>query len=1119
LKKLGKYEILAELGHGAMGTVYKARDPLIGRLVALKTINNTLVDRPDLLERFYQEAQSAGKLQHPNIVTIFELGKAEETPYIAMEYLDGKSLEKTITEQTDLSLAMKVGYIVRICQALEYAHKNRVVHRDVKPANIMVNSDGIVKVVDFGIARLMDLSRTNASLMIGTPAYMAPELFRKKKADARSDIWAVGVTFYELVCYQRPFTGEGYDIVSSIMEDDFPPCSQLVANCSPGVDAVIRRMLTKSAADRYQTMEEALLDLEPVWNPLRSDTASALVDRAQVFYGRADLARAQETLRQARQIDSSNAEAKNLLEKVSADLRRTEILPKLEEHLKRGRAFLQSRQFREAQTEAEAALELDSRNESAKELAADAGVAKTQAKVQRELQERIQEIRGKIKRQELTDAIDLALQTVTTLGPDTDLTQLLHAAQVELEQRGRKRAQTKATQETQPFIPTGIQQQHSGGDDSSESALPVPHLSEIASALAPTEVATNVANATQRAHPGIPVLTPPPHPATKTPIPQKSFQIEETLKDVSKPPAPSNLLRKPVFSTKIEPSPETKSVSEQAQGSAVAPGKRQAISWPIVGTAVAVLAVLTAGAVYITRGRSPQVASTTEESDQASWDAAESAMRMSPRDFKEALARYEKVLALHGTHNSQAQPKIDEIKDLQKKEETLIQEAQQALGKPQPDYRQAMRSYDDVIKLDGDRNLEAQEGFTRAEALSKGKDPKALADEGLKRGQAAFLERDYSSALRTLQETLRLALPDWSRRSEAEGYLSETKKRIQQHDDLTAAGGAFRAKNYALAKDLASRAAKVSDGDDTDKNLSSELLKKVQSRIDEKNQYDDATRTEASDPRQAKVKFQAVINSPDGDEDLVAASKNEIIKIDARTPPIRPNADIIAAIDAYTKQGNLVGAEDKLKSLPSSDPDYPRLRSSLDDATFDKNTADAEKVLKEKDDSSRRPSLQKLLDYFKGVAAQNSRYSPVANRYVESIEVAVNPPTPSGGSTSPADTSVASVSSVDKAAIQSVLNRYSDAVNQRKLKDLRTIWPSIPKNKISQYQQIFDSGQKIELKLRAQKWEPHGTGLMVTCQQVSSSGHAAPSEHTVAFYMVKIQGTWLISDMPLSADQ
>ena len=369
LQKLGKYEILAELGHGAMGVVYQARDPLIGRLVALKTINSSLVDRPDLLERFYQEAQSAGKLQHPNIVTIFELGQEKDTPFIAMEYLNGESLEKTIVRETDLPVAVKVGYIVRICQALEYAHKNRVVHRDIKPGNVMVNSEGVVKVVDFGIARLVDFSRTHTNMMIGTPAYMAPELFRKKKADERTDIWAVGITFYELLCYQRPFTGDGYDIIRSIMEDDYPALSSVVPECPAEVQSVIRRMLTKPSAERYQSMEDVLLDLEPVWNRLRASEAQALASRGQELYELGDLLKAQDRLRRARQIDSSNTVAKSLLEKISTELRRTEILPKMQEHVSRARNFLEAGQFPEAQSEAEAALSLDSQYEPAQRVA------------------------------------------------------------------------------------------------------------------------------------------------------------------------------------------------------------------------------------------------------------------------------------------------------------------------------------------------------------------------------------------------------------------------------------------------------------------------------------------------------------------------------------------------------------------------------------------------------------------------------------------------------------------------------------------------------------------------------------------------------------------------------
>jgi serine/threonine protein kinase len=545
LQKLGKYEILSELGHGAMGMVYKARDPLIGRLVALKTINRSLVDHPDLLERFYQEARSAGKLQHPNIVTIFELGQENEIPYIAMEYLGGESLEKTITKQMDLPLALKVDYIVRICQALEYAHKNRVVHRDIKPGNIMVNTEGVVKVVDFGIARLMDFSRTHTNMMIGTPSYMAPELFRKQRADERSDIWAVGVTFYELMCYRRPFTGDGYDIIRSIVEDEFTPPSEIFPDCPPEIEAAIQRMLTKSSSERYQSMEDVLLDLTPVWNRLRFDAASALVSRAREFYSRGDLSKAQETLRQARQIDSSNANAKTLLEKVCADLRQREILPKLQEHLNRGRLLMQSRRVHEAQKEIDAALGLDPRNEQAQELAAEIGVAAAQTQSQREIQKRVQDIRGKIERQELTDAIDLARQTLTTLGPDTDVTQLLHAAEVEQEQKIKKQeSQKRVMPETEPFSPTAIQEQSPGASISTEPAPspPPPILPKHAPSFG--DAAASLASVSPRTQQAIPVLTPPPLPQKQTAVHQTQIPISESLRGVPVPRPPLSFLQK-----------------------------------------------------------------------------------------------------------------------------------------------------------------------------------------------------------------------------------------------------------------------------------------------------------------------------------------------------------------------------------------------------------------------------------------------------------------------------------------------------------------------------------------------------------------------------------------------
>src|SRR5689334_4074832 len=191
-QRIGRYEIVEEIGRGAMGVVFKARDPLIGRDVAVKTITSGVAESADLLERFYREAQAAGGLQHPNIVTIYELAESGGAPFIAMEYLEGESLEKIIARKPALPLATKLGYIVQTCRALDHAHRHGVIHRDVKPANIMVTHDGVVKVVDFGIARLGQTSHTQTGMLLGTLTYMSPELVRGEQADARCDIWAMG---------------------------------------------------------------------------------------------------------------------------------------------------------------------------------------------------------------------------------------------------------------------------------------------------------------------------------------------------------------------------------------------------------------------------------------------------------------------------------------------------------------------------------------------------------------------------------------------------------------------------------------------------------------------------------------------------------------------------------------------------------------------------------------------------------------------------------------------------------------------------------------------------------------------------------------------------------------
>ncbi|MBI5267560.1 MAG: CHASE2 domain-containing protein, partial [candidate division Zixibacteria bacterium] len=212
LTHLGRYQIIGSLGRGAMGTVYKGIDPAINRPVALKTIRLDFVNDPaelvELKERLYLEAQAAGKLSHPNIVTIYDVGEDASLQYIAMEYLEGQTLEALIKKQTKFNYKIIAQTIVQICNALTYAHDHGIVHRDIKPANIMILKDYTVKVMDFGIARIDSHSVTKTGIAMGTPNYISPEQLRGEAIDRRSDLFSLGVVMYEVLLGRRPFRGE-----------------------------------------------------------------------------------------------------------------------------------------------------------------------------------------------------------------------------------------------------------------------------------------------------------------------------------------------------------------------------------------------------------------------------------------------------------------------------------------------------------------------------------------------------------------------------------------------------------------------------------------------------------------------------------------------------------------------------------------------------------------------------------------------------------------------------------------------------------------------------------------------------------------------------------------------
>lgn len=257
--KLGKYEILRELGRGAMGIVYEAFDPSIERTVALKTIRRDQLEgdaAADMITRFQREAKAAGRLNHPNIVSIYDFGDDDNTSFIAMEFVIGRELKSHFEKDERFPIAEISRIMGELLDALEYSHNYGVVHRDIKPANIIIRPNGQVKVADFGIARIESSQYTQAGTVLGTPAYMSPEQFMGQTVDRRSDIFSAGVVLYQFLTGERPFTGAATTIMHKVLSVDPPPPSRLNVQAPKPFDAVIAKAIAKRPEDRFQTAGE-----------------------------------------------------------------------------------------------------------------------------------------------------------------------------------------------------------------------------------------------------------------------------------------------------------------------------------------------------------------------------------------------------------------------------------------------------------------------------------------------------------------------------------------------------------------------------------------------------------------------------------------------------------------------------------------------------------------------------------------------------------------------------------------------------------------------------------------------------------------------------------------------
>jgi serine/threonine protein kinase len=270
IKKIGRYKIVAELGQGAMGVVYKGFDDVIQRYVAIKMIYLDKVVNKEEFEnsrkRFYRESQAAGKLSHPNIITIYDINEHEGQPFIAMEYVDGESLSEKIKKaKGGLPWQFVINIFIQVAQGLDYAHNRGVIHRDIKPANILISSSNQAKIADFGIAKISLSNITQTGMILGTPSYMAPEQITHSVADNRSDIFSLGATIYETITGANAFTGDDISqIIGKIIHYNPPILESFPPDIPSGLEQIIEKTLKKEPAQRYQSCAEIVVDLEQI---------------------------------------------------------------------------------------------------------------------------------------------------------------------------------------------------------------------------------------------------------------------------------------------------------------------------------------------------------------------------------------------------------------------------------------------------------------------------------------------------------------------------------------------------------------------------------------------------------------------------------------------------------------------------------------------------------------------------------------------------------------------------------------------------------------------------------------------------------------------------------------
>lgn len=369
IRRIGKYEVIELLGRGGMGLVYRAFDRQLNREVAIKTVTEGFTGDQEMLQRFYREAAKTGALKHPNIVIVYDLGEQDGFPYIVMEYLSGDPLDRLIQSRHPQPLAFKLKIVEQVCYALGYAHRNDVIHRDVKPANVIVQPDGIVKLLDFGIARQekSDGHLTRTGHVIGTLQYMAPERLKNEPFDGRSDIFSVGVVMFQLLTGQLPFSGD-YSIVQKILAEKHPPLNQFLQQYPGALDGILDRALAKNPNDRYSTADEMAAEVSSLAHELKKEQVAEWIERAERLVQEEQYTTAREVLLQLLKIESQHTRARQLIAQVQQNLtlrQRAEQVRRLRQQAEEAAG---DKRYEEAISDLQEACALDPANSELSEL-------------------------------------------------------------------------------------------------------------------------------------------------------------------------------------------------------------------------------------------------------------------------------------------------------------------------------------------------------------------------------------------------------------------------------------------------------------------------------------------------------------------------------------------------------------------------------------------------------------------------------------------------------------------------------------------------------------------------------------------------------------------------------